>query len=284
VTVADCRRGSGIPLEEASGWVQAPSDANAVIPHRSLGLEVAVAGKVELFGVPVDLLTIDETVGRCQELIEQRRPVQHAFINAAEAVMMEDVPGFRETLAACDIVNADGQSIVWAARLLGVALSGRVAGPDLMDRLLDLAEQMGYPVYFLGAKAEVLKEFEVATLKLHPRLAVVGRHHGYFDDDAAVADDIRRSGARLLFVAISSPRKEFFLSQNLDRIGPVFAMGVGGTFDLVAGVTRRAPRWMQDAGLEWLFRLIQEPRRMWRRYLIGNARFLGLTLRAWWRS
>ncbi len=243
-----------------------------------------MAGKVELFGVPVDLLTIDETVARCHELIEQRRPVQHAFINAAETVMMEDVPGFRETLRACDLVNADGQSIVWAARLLGVALSGRVAGPDLMERLLELAERQGYPVYFLGAKAEVLVAFEVAVLKLHPRLVIAGRHHGYFDDDEAVADEIRRSGARLLFVAISSPRKEFFLSRNLERIGPLFAMGVGGSFDLLAGVTRRAPRWMQDAGLEWLFRLIQEPRRMWRRYLIGNARFLGLTLRAWWRS
>ena len=243
-----------------------------------------MAGKVELFGVPVDLLTIDETVARCQELIEQRRPVQHAFINAAETVMMEDVPGFRETLAACDIVNADGQSIVWAARILGVALSGRVAGPDLMERLLDLAEREEYPVYFLGARAEVLKEFEIAALRLHPRLVVAGRHHGYFDDDAAVAEDIRRSGARLLFVAISSPRKEFFLSRNLERIGPLFAMGVGGSFDLLAGRTRRAPHWMQSAGLEWLFRLIQEPRRMWKRYLIGNARFLGLTLRAWWRS
>jgi N-acetylglucosaminyldiphosphoundecaprenol N-acetyl-beta-D-mannosaminyltransferase len=248
-----------------------------------LGLEVALAGKVELFGVPVDLLTIDETVVRCDELIEQRRPVQHAFINAAETVMMEDVPGFRETLAACDIVNADGQSIIWAARLLGVVLPGRVAGPDLMERLLELAERKGYPVYFLGAKAEVLVDFEAAVMKLHPRLAIAGRHHGYFDDDEAVADQIHDSGARLLFVAISSPRKEFFLSRNLERIGPLFTMGVGGSFDLLAGVTRRAPRWMQDAGLEWLFRLIQEPRRMWRRYLIGNARFLGLTLRAWWR-
>ncbi len=243
-----------------------------------------MAGKVELFGVPVDLLTIDETVVRCEELIEQRRPVQHAFINAAETVMMEDVPGFRETLAACDIVNADGQSIVWAARLLGVPLSGRVAGPDLMDRLIDLAERKGYPVYFLGAKADVLVDFEAAVMKSHPRLVVAGRHHGYFDDDQAVADDVRRSGARLLFVAISSPRKEFFLSRNLDRIGPLFAMGVGGSFDLLAGRLRRAPRWMQDAGLEWLFRLIQEPRRMWKRYLIGNARFLGLTLRAWRRK
>jgi N-acetylglucosaminyldiphosphoundecaprenol N-acetyl-beta-D-mannosaminyltransferase len=113
---------------------------------------------------------------------------------------------------------------------------------------------------------------------------ISGLHHGYFDNDEAIADQIRASGARLLFVAISSPRKELFLSKQLERIGPVFAMGVGGTFDLVAGKTRRAPRWMQDMGLEWLFRLLQEPRRMWRRYLIGNARFLWIALKAWWRS
>jgi N-acetylglucosaminyldiphosphoundecaprenol N-acetyl-beta-D-mannosaminyltransferase len=254
------------------------------IPPVSHGLEVAVAGKARLFGVPVDLLSIDETVERCRELIEQRRPVQHAFINAAETVMMEDVPGFRETLAGCDIVNADGQSIVWAARLLGVRLAGRVAGPDLMERLLELAEREDYPVYFLGARAEVLELFEAAVRTMHPRLAIAGRHHGYFSDDEAVADDIRASGARLLFVAISSPRKEFFLSKNLERIGPLFAMGVGGSFDLLAGVHRRAPRWMQEAGLEWLWRLIQEPRRMWKRYLIGNARFLVLTVKERWRA
>ena len=243
-----------------------------------------MAGKVELFGVPVELLTIDETVERCRELIEQQRPVQHAFINAAEVVMMEDVPRFRETLAACDLVNADGQSIVWAARLLGVPLRSRVAGPDLMERLIGLAERDDYPVYFLGTRAEVLERFEAVVRRMHPRLRIAGRHHGFFTDDDAVVEDIRRSGARLLFVAISSPRKEFFLAQNLERIGPLFAMGVGGSFDLVAGVLRRAPRWMQDAGLEWLFRLLQEPRRMWRRYLIGNARFLGLTFREWRRA
>jgi N-acetylglucosaminyldiphosphoundecaprenol N-acetyl-beta-D-mannosaminyltransferase len=150
-----------------------------------------------------------------------------------------------------------------------------------MMRLIELAEREGYPVYFLGARADVLVDFEAAVMRSHPRLRVAGRHHGYFDDDVAIADDIHRSGARLLFVAISSPRKEFFLSQNLERIGPLFAMGVGGSFDLVAGRLRRAPRWMQDAGLEWLFRLIQEPRRMWKRYLIGNARFLAITLREW---
>jgi N-acetylglucosaminyldiphosphoundecaprenol N-acetyl-beta-D-mannosaminyltransferase len=239
--------------------------------------------KAVLFGVPVDVLTMEQTVARCRDLIEERRPAQHALINAATAVMLEEVGGYREILASCDVVNADGQSVVWAGGLLGVALPERVAGPDLMERLLALAEDEGYPVFFLGAKPEVLPDLGRAVLRRYPRLRVAGLHDGYFRDDAAVAEEIRRSGARLLFVGISSPRKESFVSQNLARMGPVFAMGVGGTFDIWAGRIRRAPRWMQNAGLEWLFRLIQEPQRMWTRYLVGNVKFLSLVVREWWR-
>lgn len=108
---------------------------------------------------------------------------------------------------------------------------------------------------------------------------MAGARNGYFSDDAAVADEVRASGARLLFVGISSPRKEEFLAAQLHRMGPVFAMGVGGSFDVVAGLTQRAPLWMQRAGLEWFYRFLQEPGRMWRRYLIGNARFVGLVIR-----
>ena len=118
----------------------------------------------------------------------------------------------------------------------------------------------------------------------HPDLSVAGHRHGYFSDDETVAREIAASGARLLFVGISSPRKERFLHENLARIGPVFAMGVGGSFDVVAGKVTRAPSWMQQMGLEWLHRLLREPRRMWKRYLVGNTRFLRIVLRTWRRS
>ena len=235
--------------------------------------------RAEIFGVPLDLLTMDETVTRAAELIENGRPVQHVVINAGKVVMMHDDPGLRAIIAACDLVNADGQSIVWAGRLLGIPVPERVAGIDLMDRLLALAAERGWPVYLLGARQEVLDSCVSRITERYPALSIAGARNGYFDDGAEVAAGIHSSGARLVFVGISSPKKERFLSEHLPEMGPVFAMGVGGSFDVIAGLTRRAPEWTQRAGLEWFYRFLQEPGRLWKRYLVGNLRFLGLVLR-----
>ncbi len=231
--------------------------------------------------MPFDLLTVDEIVARCAELVERRKPTQHVVINAGKVVMMQDRPKLRGIIASCDIVNADGQSIVWAGRLLGHAVPERVAGIDLMHRLLAEAAAHGWPVFFLGARQEVLETCVSRLREAHPALTVAGMRNGYFEDDAAVADEIRSSGARVLFVGISSPRKEEYLAAQLPMMGPVFAMGVGGSFDVVAGLTQRAPVWMQRSGLEWFYRFMQEPGRMWRRYLVGNTRFGILVVREW---
>jgi N-acetylglucosaminyldiphosphoundecaprenol N-acetyl-beta-D-mannosaminyltransferase len=225
---------------------------------------------------------MDETVARCRELVLSGRPAQHVVLNAGKCVLMEDQPDIREIVKGCDLVNADGQSVVWAARLLGISVPERVAGIDLMARLIALSESEGWPVYLLGAKDEVLTAFEAEATRRHPRLSIAGRHNGYFraDQEIGIADAIRESGARLLLVGISSPMKERFLARNLERLGPLLAMGVGGSFDVWAGKTTRAPEWMQHAGLEWFYRFAQEPRRMWRRYLVGNLRFAWMVLRA----
>lgn len=236
-----------------------------------------------ILGVPIDPLTMEQTVARCQEFIEAGKPAQHVVLNAGKAVLMQDVPKLREIIGRCEIVNADGQSIVWAGHVLGVPVPERVAGIDLMGRLLELSEHSGYPVFFLGATQEILEAFASEVMRRFPRLRVAGKRNGYFEDDAGVARQISASGARVLFVGISSPRKEFFLAEQLPRMGPVFAMGVGGSFDVWAGKTRRAPAWMQRAGLEWFYRLLQEPRRMWKRYLVGNTRFIYLVAREWVR-
>ncbi len=225
---------------------------------------------------------MDETVARCRGLIGESRPVQHVVLNAGKCVLMQDEPDVRDIVARCEVVNADGQSVVWAARFLGLGVPERVAGIDLMGRLIALCESEGWPVYFLGAKDEVLAGFEAEALRRHPRLRVAGRRNGYFraDQEAGIAETIRASGARLLLVGISSPMKERFLARNIERIGPLLAMGVGGSFDVWAGKATRAPIWMQRAGLEWFHRFAQEPRRMWRRYLVGNLRFAWIVLRA----
>jgi N-acetylglucosaminyldiphosphoundecaprenol N-acetyl-beta-D-mannosaminyltransferase len=234
--------------------------------------------RTEVFGVPLDLLTMSETIQRCSELIEARRPIQHVVLNAGKVVLMNDDPRLRSVIAGCDLVNADGQSIVWAGRFLGIPVPERVAGIDLMEALLGLAAERGWPVYLLGARQDVLETFVARVRDRWPNVIIAGYRNGYFEDDAEVARDIARSGARLLFVAISSPRKEFFLAEQREELGEVFAMGVGGSFDVWAGLTRRAPVWMQRCGLEWFYRLMQEPGRMGKRYLVGNARFIVLTI------
>ena len=186
----------------------------------------------------------------------------------------------KASVEACDIINIDGMGVVLGARMLGHDVSERVAGVDLFHRLLQMSAERGFPVFLLGAKAEIVAEARNRVEKLYPNLVVAGHHHGYFwDDEEAVVNKIRESGARLLFVAITSPKKENFINKWQDQLGVDFVMGVGGTFDVVAGKVKRAPLWMQKYGFEWLYRVIQEPRRMWKRYLVTNSKFAWLLLK-----
>ena len=234
-----------------------------------------------VLGCSVDRLNMAQTVRRCAELVEAGGTAQHVAINAAKLVMLQDDGRLRDIVAGCALVSADGQSVVWASRLLRDPLPSRVAGIDLMHELLALAERKGYPVFILGARQEVLARALERLGKLHPHLVVAGARHGYFTDadDDAVCAEIRASGAKILFVAMSSPRKEYWLAKHGASLGVPFVMGVGGSIDVVAGITRRAPRWMQATGLEWLYRFAQEPRRLARRYAVTNARFAMLLAR-----
>ncbi len=240
--------------------------------------------RLQIFGVKIDTLTMDDTVERCRQLIEARRPAQHVSLNAGKVVLMKDDPRLREIVSRGDLVSADGMSIVWAGRLLGNPVRERVPGIDLMSRLLELAESKRWPVYFFGARAEVLARFLAVVRRRHPRLVVAGYSDGYSVRGKAAAERIAASGARLLFVGISSPFKEYFLAEHLPKMAGMFAMGVGGSFDVWAGETRRAPAWMQRIGLEWFHRFLQEPHRMWRRYVFGNVRFAWLLARERFRS
>jgi N-acetylglucosaminyldiphosphoundecaprenol N-acetyl-beta-D-mannosaminyltransferase len=234
-----------------------------------------------VFGVPLHAITLAQTVDRIGELLRSGGRHQHVCLNAAKIVALRDDPTLAAIVRDCSLISADGQSIVWAARMLGVEVPERVTGIDLMDALLARAADQGWSVYFLGATDDVLEATLVSELERHPGLIIAGARNGYWgpDDEADVVAGVAASGADILLVAMPTPRKERFLAQHLDDLGVGFAMGVGGSFDVVAGVTKRAPLWMQKAGLEWAFRLLQEPRRMLRRYLVGNTRFIALTVK-----
>ena len=244
---------------------------------------IADAKRITLLGVEIDALTMDETLERCDAVIRDGGYAQHMAINAAKLVSLRDDDRLRAIINRCELINADGQSVVWASRLFGTPLPERVAGIDLMHELMDLAADRQYPIYILGARQEVLEQAVGKLREQHPNLPIAGYRNGYFseEDTAEVCATIEASGARMLFVAMSTPRKEYFLGEHGRSLGVSLVMGVGGAIDVVAGITARAPRAWQRAGLEWLYRLLQEPRRMFGRYARTNSRFVWLVAREW---
>jgi N-acetylglucosaminyldiphosphoundecaprenol N-acetyl-beta-D-mannosaminyltransferase len=173
---------------------------------------------------------------------------------------------------------------VWASRILGRPLPERVAGIDLFERLVEAAHGDGSSVYFLGARPEIVAEVAEVLQARHPGLRVAGYHDGYWTDDAAMVAEVREAQPDYVFLAIPSPRKEFWLNRHLEALDVPFVMGVGGSFDVLAGKIGRAPVWAQNMGMEWAWRVGQEPRRLARRYLVGNTAFITMTVNEWWRG
>jgi len=235
--------------------------------------------RVSVINCGIDALTFGETLVEVDRLIQARRPVQHCVVNASKAVLMDEDPRLREIVSSCALVNADGQSLVWASQILGRPVPERVTGIDLFQALLGLAADRGYGVYFLGATSEILEEAVARARREHPALRICGWHDGYWDADDELVNHVRASQPDILFVALPSPRKEYWLAEHLERLDVPFSMGVGGSFDVYAGRAKRAPLWMQRAGLEWSYRFWQEPLRLWKRYLLGNLKFVHLLVK-----
>jgi N-acetylglucosaminyldiphosphoundecaprenol N-acetyl-beta-D-mannosaminyltransferase len=226
---------------------------------------------------------MEQALERVEDIIERRAFGQHMAINAAKLVAAQHDPRLREIITHSDLVTADGQAVVWASRLLGDPVPERVAGIDLMGSLLTRAEQHGWRVYILGARRDILEQAVQRIRQRHSSLVLAGYRDGYFSEseEAAVVGDIAATRADILFVGMDSPRKEYFLGSHGPALGVPFVMGVGGAIDVLAGHRRRAPTVLQRFGLEWLFRLLQEPRRLARRYTVTNLRFLALVLGEW---
>ena len=237
--------------------------------------------RIEFMDCPMDVATMSDTVQTIENGVSDGKFVQHVVVNVAKLVNMRKDSQLDDSVRSCDIINIDGMGIVFGARWLGYDVPERIAGVDLFHELLAMSARRDFPVFLLGAQQEVVQKAAEVCQAANPKLTIAGYHHGYFwDDEAAVVQQIRQSGAKLLFVAITSPKKENFINRWKDQLGVDFVMGVGGTFDVVAGKVQRAPEWMQKSGLEWLYRVIQEPERMWKRYLITNSTFIWLLIKA----
>ncbi|RUR35224.1 glycosyltransferase [Clostridium perfringens] len=237
--------------------------------------------RVKFLNTYVDALNMQETLEKIEEYIKNKECVQHVVINASKINLMQTDNDLTKIINSCPLINADGQSIVWGSKILGNQLPERVAGIDIFTNLVKISAEKGYRPYFFGAKEEVVLEVIKRFKEQYPTLDVAGYRNGYFNDNESekIAEDIRDSGADILFVAFSSPKKEYWIKEHMDIMQVPFAMGVGGSFDVIAGKTTRAPKWMQNLGLEWFYRFIQEPKRMWKRYMLGNYKFIKLILK-----
>jgi len=241
--------------------------------------------KVVLFGVPVDNLTLSETLDRIEEFIRAGGVHQHVALNADKVVRLDRDPTLRAAVLDCDLINADGQPVVWVSRLAGRPLKARVTGIDLFEQLMARCARRGWRPFLLGATAPVVQRVAAILPQRYPGLQLAGFRDGFWSpaEAPAVVAQIRQARPELLCVALGSPRQELFLHRWKRDLAVPFVMGVGGSFDVVAGVRRRAPRWLQRLGLEWFFRFAQEPGRLWRRYLVEDLRFFRLAWREWSR-
>ena len=229
---------------------------------------------------------MDETVEAVRGDGPPGEPHQHVVVNAAKIVDVERDHALRRVIGQCDLVNADGMAVVWACRILGRPLPERVAGIDLFERLVGAARDDGRSVYFLGARDEVVREAAARAQTAVSRRCgspVTTTATGTTTHEVVAA--MQGRGARLPVPRHPEPAQGV-LAQRAPRTTSAcpFVMGVGGSFDVVAGRVSRAPAWMQRTGFEWAWRLGQEPRRMWRRYLYTNTAFIRMTIRERWKA
>ena len=258
-----------------------PSDAARLSVSEATGLlpsEAMPPAQVQILNGRFDKLSADQTVEELMRTIRAGERGILSTVNVAILMMMRSNPRLQRFVDSSRWIVADGQPLVWASHLRQQPLPERVAGIDLIDQLCARTVQEGVGVYFLGAESSTVREAVNVLQDRHRGLDVRGYADGYFGPEQAEARAraVAESGAELLFVAMGVPRQEYFIEEQWDNLGARVVIGVGGSFDVIAGRRKRAPAFIQRAGLEWAYRLIQEPRRLFRRYLITNSQFLGL--------
>lgn len=235
-----------------------------------------------ILGVPINAVTLDQALDNIEEVIDQGKRIHIGVVNAAKIVNMHRDTSLRDDVLASDMIFADGMAVIWASKVLRRPLPERVTGIDLMYGLLQRGHRKQYRVFCLGATEEVSAEVERQIQEKYPHVVIAGRRNGYYsnEEEADVAQSIADAKADILFVAITSPKKEQFMARWNDLMKVKVVHGVGGSFDVMAGKVQRAPEVWQKYGMEWLYRVKQEPRRLWKRYLVTNTLFMWLVLKA----
>lgn len=235
--------------------------------------------RVSFLGCPMDLMTSAEFLDEAAENIRSRGPCRVVqFVNANKVAKSSEDSTFAQTLWQADYVFTDGQPMLPLARLLGIRVPERIDGIGLMSKMLTLADQHRFRVYLLGAKQDILESCVSKISADYPNLVLAGHRNGYFKaaETPRIVNEIAESKADILFLGMGSPLKEYLANEIRNTCGVRIIQGVGGSFDVMAGLVKRAPVWMQNIGMEWFYRVLQEPRRMAWRYATTNAQCLGV--------
>lgn len=237
--------------------------------------------RFKAFGLTFDNVTLDEAVNRLEYFINDKKP-HMVFTTGAELIVRANQDtDIRNTYLNSDLLTVDSRVVYYSCKLLNKPILEPVSAVRLMFKFLENASHKGYRLYFLGAKEEVLNTAVNKLKEMYPKINIVGYHHGYFplNNDAEVVNKIKEARPDIVFVAMSSPLKEKFISKNILKINVPVTFGVGGSVDVLAGYCKLAPFWISRIGLEWLYRFIQEPKKLWRRYLVTNFLFVWLVIK-----
>jgi len=237
--------------------------------------------KIDIFNIKIHPLSKKDFLDIIEFRIKEGKQTVQNGVNAASLNALIYNKELLQAYNNSDLINIDGMSMVWALRFLGYPVPERVACPDLASDILALAEKENYSVFLFGAKETSLSQSVKNLITDFPKLNIVGHRNGYYqiEDEYSIVKMINDSMPDILLLGMPSPRKELFVEKYKDKLQVKYFFGVGGFFDIISGKTKRAPLWMQKKGLEWVYRFMQEPKRMWYRYMVGNIKFIGLVIK-----
>jgi len=237
--------------------------------------------QIDFLGLRFDNITKQEALDKIEGFIRDKIPRKIFTPNVSLLVESRNDKFLKEVYDSCDLLTVDGMAIYYAMKILGLPIKESLSASLLFYPLLEISQEKGYGIYFVGAQEDVVQKAVNNLSVQYPRLRIVGSHHGYFDMQNVPTElmaDIQEKKPDIMLVGMSSPYKERFVVSNMAVMNVPVSLGVGGMFDIAAGMADFAPEWIRKLCLEWLYRLVQEPRRLWRRYLISNSVFLWLFL------
>lgn len=242
--------------------------------------------KINICSIEIDNYNFDEVVERIvKHILSKGKPEYVVTPNAMHILALQKDANFREIYRKAFLVVPDGVSLLWAAKFLQTPLNGRVNGTDLFEKLCAIAAEKGLKVFLLGGRPGAAEKAQEILVSRHPGLQIVGTYcppYGFESQPtilASINSEIAEASPDLLFVGLGAPKQEKWIAANYLHLGVPISVGIGVSFELVSNMVRRSPVWMQKVGLEWLFRLFTEPRRLWKRYVFGNPTLIYLVIK-----